>query len=132
MEQATSRRYIKITIFISVLLVLLVCFVIALKMSLKLPGILDAFQITGGIILLPGILTQLIVIIRKRYTGTLSIVNCITMFLGIGLMEIYAVQQYINGIDVFAFLITNSICFSLKIVEMLLFIIFPENLENVV
>ncbi|SES88816.1 PQ-loop domain-containing transporter [Paenibacillus sp. NFR01] len=65
-------------------------------------------QLIGGIILSVGWVPQIVQIIKTKSVKDLNLKSYLSMLLGIGLMEIYAVHLVMTG-NGMAFLITNSL-----------------------
>jgi len=68
---------------------------------------INALQLIGGIILAIGYIPQIIQIIRTKSCKDLNLKSYLLVFLGVALMEIYAVDLVINGSGLM-FLVTNS------------------------
>ena len=60
-------------------------------------NVFDAFQLAGGMILAIGYIPQIIQIIRTKSCKDLNLKTYLAMVLGIGLMEIYAINLFISG-----------------------------------
>ena len=75
--------------------------------------IIDVMQILGGAIIGFGYIPQIIKILKTKSVEDLSLSMWGQVFLGLGLMEVYAVKlAVVDG--VFLFMITNSIGFILS------------------
>ena len=72
----------------------------------------DFMQLIGGIILAVGYIPQIRQILRTKSCGDLNLKTYLYLTLGIGMMEMYAVDLSKNG-DGYMFLITNSISLAL-------------------
>ncbi|ANE45347.1 hypothetical protein SY83_02250 [Paenibacillus swuensis] len=79
------------------------------------------FQLIGGVILSFGWIPQILQIIRTKSVKDLNKKTFWLLFIGIGLMEVYAVSLAMEGVG-YAFLITNSM--SLVLIMFILFLIF--------
>lgn len=71
-------------------------------------NVFDALQLAGGIILSVGNIPQIRQLIRTKDSNGLNIGTFNSMLLGIGLMEVYAINLALNGMGVM-FLITNTL-----------------------
>ncbi|MEO3945649.1 hypothetical protein [Gorillibacterium sp. CAU 1737] len=83
--------------------------------------IYSVFQLVGGIILSIGWVPQIIQIIKTKSIRDLNQRTFWMLFVGIGLMEVYAVHLAADGVGL-AFLITNSL--SLALIVFILMLIF--------
>ena len=72
----------------------------------------DFLQLIGGIILALGYIPQICQLLRTKSCGDLNLKTYLYLTLGIGMMEIYAIDLYKNG-NGHMFLVTNSISFAL-------------------
>ena len=70
--------------------------------------IFDILQLAGGMIMSFGQIPQIIQILRTKSAKDLNLKTYLMMFIGIFLMEIYAINLVIHHAGV-AFLITNTI-----------------------
>ena len=68
---------------------------------------INALQLIGGIILAVGYIPQIKQIIRTKSCKDLNAKSYLLIFLGVALMEVYAVDLVIKGSGLM-FLITNS------------------------
>ena len=73
----------------------------------------DIIQIVGGIIISVGYLPQIIQILKTRSVQDLNLNTYAMIFLGICLMEIYAINLVLSGSG-HAFLITNTLALLLS------------------
>jgi len=67
----------------------------------------DALQLIGGLILAVGYIPQIIQLIRTKSCTDLNLKTYATVFIGIALMEAYAINLVANGTGLM-FLVTNS------------------------
>lgn len=83
-------------------------------------------QYIGGIILIPGYMVQIYKLIKAKSSKNLSIIYGFTLCIGIGLMEVYAINSVLcNKIkDLLPFLLTNTCSFILCIIFQFLIIYF--------
>lgn len=77
-------------------------------------------QFIGGIILSFGWIPQIIQIVKSKSAKDLNRKTFLLLFLGISLMEIYAVHLALDGVGL-AFLVTNSM--SLVLISIILVLI---------
>lgn len=70
--------------------------------------IFSILQLIGGVILAIGWIPQILQIMKTKSVRDLSLKSYLFMLLGIGLMEIYAIDLVANGSGT-AFLMTNSL-----------------------
>lgn len=70
--------------------------------------IFDLFQLIGGFMLAFGYLPQIIQTIKTKSAVDLNLKTFLMVFIGISLMEIYAINLYIHNVGG-AFLITNTV-----------------------
>ncbi|GAA0398392.1 PQ-loop domain-containing transporter [Paenibacillus motobuensis] len=70
--------------------------------------IFSILQLIGGVILAIGWIPQILQIMKTKSVRDLSLKSYLFMLLGIGLMEIYAIDLVANGSGI-AFLMTNSL-----------------------
>ncbi|AZS14914.1 PQ-loop domain-containing transporter [Paenibacillus lutimineralis] len=70
--------------------------------------IFSILQLIGGVILAIGWIPQILQIMKTKSVRDLSLKSYLFMLLGIGLMEIYAIDLVGNGSGI-AFLMTNSL-----------------------
>jgi len=70
--------------------------------------IFSILQLMGGVILAIGWIPQIVQIMKTKSVKDLSLKSYLFMLLGIGFMEIYAIDLVINGSGI-AFLMTNSL-----------------------
>lgn len=70
--------------------------------------IFDLLQLIGGIIMCIGQIPQIMQILRTKSAVDLNLKTFIMMFIGISLMEVYAINLVIHGSGG-AFLITNTV-----------------------
>jgi MtN3 and saliva related transmembrane protein len=68
----------------------------------------DLLQLIGGVVLAVGYIPQIVQLIKKRSCRDLNLKTYITLTVGIGLMEIYAVNLAVHGSGIM-FLVTNSL-----------------------
>jgi MtN3 and saliva related transmembrane protein len=74
--------------------------------------IFDILQFIGGIILSFGYIPQIKQILKTKSVKDLNLKTFISVFIGVLLMEIYAVNLVVNGSGTM-FLITNTMALSL-------------------
>jgi len=67
----------------------------------------DTLQLIGGLILAFGYIPQIVQIIRTKSCKDLNLKSYLLVFLGVALMEVYAVNLALNGSGGM-FLVTNS------------------------
>ncbi|MBA2939570.1 hypothetical protein HZF08_14740 [Paenibacillus sp. CGMCC 1.16610] len=81
----------------------------------------SVLQLIGGVILSLGWVPQIIQILKTKSVSDLSLKAYLLIFLGISLMEIYAISLAVNGAGL-AFLITNtlSLCVVLFVITLIL------------
>ena len=82
-------------------------------------NIFDVYQLLGGIILTAGQIPQIIQLIKTKSSRDLNLITYFMIFLGILLMEIYAINWVLNGSG-HAYLITNTISLIESIIIFLL------------
>ena len=87
----------------------------------------DFLQLIGGIILALGYIPQICQLLRTKSCGDLNLKTYLYLCLGIGMMEIYAIDLYKNG-NGHMFLVTNSISFAL--VALISFLIIKYRLQE--
>ncbi|MDU0204689.1 PQ-loop domain-containing transporter [Paenibacillus sp. MAH-36] len=77
-------------------------------------------QLIGGVILSLGWVPQIIQILKTKSVSDLSLKAYLLIFLGISLMEVYAISLAVNGAGL-AFLITNtlSLCVVLFVITLI-------------
>jgi len=75
--------------------------------------IFDIMQLCGGIILAGGWIPQVIQIIKTKSVRDLNLKTFVFAFVGIFLMELYAINLMFNGSG-HMFLITNTIALSMQ------------------
>lgn len=68
----------------------------------------DVIQLIGGIIVSVGYIPQIVQIIKTHSIRDLNIKTYLALFIGIGMMEIYATEQFLNG-TAKMFFVTNTI-----------------------
>ncbi|UKS31088.1 PQ-loop domain-containing transporter [Paenibacillus sp. HWE-109] len=78
-------------------------------------------QLIGGVILSVGWIPQIIQILKTKSVSDLSLKAYVLMFLGISLMEAYAISLVVTGAGL-AFLVTNtmSLCVVLFVITLIL------------
>lgn len=81
----------------------------------------SVMQLIGGVILSLGWIPQIIQILKTKSVSDLSLKAYLLMFLGISLMEAYAISLAVTGAGL-AFLITNtlSLCVVLFVITLIL------------
>ena len=87
----------------------------------------DFLQLIGGIILALGYIPQICQLLRTKSCGDLNLKTYLYLCLGIGMMEIYAIDLHKNG-NGHMFLVTNSISFAL--VALISFLIIKYRLRE--
>ena len=70
----------------------------------------DFLQLLGGVILSAGYIPQIVQLIRTRSCGDLNFNTYLSLFFGISLMEIYALNLWIKNGTGRMFFITNKKC----------------------
>lgn len=83
-------------------------------------NIFDVAQLIGGIILSVGYIFQVKQTIKTKSVEDLNFTSYLSVFIGVGLMEIYAINLVLNGSGLM-FLITNSM--SLTLAGIMVFLI---------
>ena len=86
----------------------------------------ELFQLAGGIILAVGYIPQIIQIIKTRSIRDLNRKTYIAICLGIGLMEIYAYNQWRQGLARM-FFITNTVSLVMVCIILFLMLIFKDS-----
>lgn len=87
--------------------------------------ITNTLQLIGGIILVLGYIPQICKIVRTKSVEDLSGAYMISMFIGISLMEVYAVYNATNG-SALMFLVTNSLSLAASAIMSLLYIVYRK------
>lgn len=72
----------------------------------------NLLQLIGGIILSVGYIPQIAKTIRTKSVEDLSSAYYFNIFIGVGLMEAYAIYSALNGVA-YMFLVTNTIAWVL-------------------
>jgi len=75
----------------------------------------DILQLTGGLILGLGYIPQIMQLIRTKSTTDLNLKTYLSLFIGISLMETYAVHLALQGSG-HMFLVTNTLSLLLILV----------------
>jgi len=75
----------------------------------------DILQLTGGLILGLGYIPQIMQLIRTKSTADLNLKTYLSLFIGISLMEAYAVHLALQGAG-HMFLVTNTLSLLLILV----------------
>lgn len=86
-------------------------------------NIFDLLQLLGGLILAVGYIPQIYQIVKTRSCKDLNLTTYISLFVGIGLMEAYAVNLVVNGSGTM-FLVTNTISLVLVCIITILIVIY--------
>ena len=73
----------------------------------------DALQLIGGLILAVGYIPQIVQLIRTKSCKDLNLKTYVTVFIGVALMEAYAINMAANGSGLM-FLITNSMALTIN------------------
>lgn len=89
-------------------------------------NLFDVLQLLGGLILAIGYIPQIHQLIKTKSSRDINLKTYIMMSLGVGLMEVYAVNLVVNGSGLM-FLITNTISLACAVVVMILVIIYKDN-----
>jgi len=79
----------------------------------------DLLQLIGGVILSVGWIPQIVGMVKAKSAAGLNIKTIVSLLLGVGLMEVYAIHLVSGGAGA-AFLITNSLSLALLAVVLLL------------
>lgn len=88
-------------------------------------NIFDLLQFLGGLVLSFGYIPQLIQIIKTKSVKDLNFKTFLSVFIGILLMEIYAINLVVCGSGVM-FLVTNSMALVLAVFMVILILIFKK------
>lgn len=75
----------------------------------------EVLQLVGGLILSVGTIPQIEQIVRTKSAKDLNLATLISLIVGMGMMEIYAIHE-----EVTMFAITNGISLTLAITQLLL------------
>lgn len=86
----------------------------------------DALQLIGGLILAIGYIPQIYQLIKTKSSRDINLKTYLMMSLGVGLMEIYAVNLVFSGSGLM-FLITNTISLLCAITVSMLVIIYRKD-----
>jgi len=89
-------------------------------------NIFDILQLLGGLILAIGYIPQIHQLINTKSSRDINLKTYLMMSLGVGLMEIYAVNLVLNGSGLM-FLITNTISLLCAVIVSILVIAYKEN-----
>lgn len=82
--------------------------------------IMNLLQLIGGIILSIGYVPQIKQILKTKSVSDFNITYLSSLAIGVGLMEVYAVYNLIQGIAVM-FFVTNTISFLLAVAMLVLY-----------
>jgi len=74
---------------------------------------IDTLQLVGGLILALGYIPQIRQIVRTKSCKDLNLESYLLVFIGVAMMEIYAVNLVIHGSGLM-FLITNSLALTIN------------------
>jgi MtN3 and saliva related transmembrane protein len=88
--------------------------------------IVNALQFIGGIILSIGYIPQIRQIIKTKSVKDFNVVYLLSLAVGVGLMEIYAIYNLIQGVAVM-FFVTNTIAFILAVTMLVLYRLYRKN-----
>lgn len=89
----------------------------------------NLLQLIGGIILSVGYIPQIRKTIRTKSVEDLSSAYYKTMFIGVGLMEVYAIYNVLSGVALM-FLVTNTIAWCLCGTMMILTIKYRKRVKK--
>jgi len=73
----------------------------------------NALQLIGGFILAVGYIPQIVQLIRTKFCRDLNLKTYATVFVGIALMEAYAIDLVVHGAGLM-FLVTNSMALTVN------------------
>jgi len=90
---------------------------------------INALQLIGGIILAVGYIPQIKQIIRTKSCKDLNAKSYLLIFLGVALMEVYAVDLVIKGSGLM-FLITNSAALAINGLLCVLILYYRKDRSN--
>lgn len=82
----------------------------------------EVLQLVGGLILSVGTIPQIEQIVRTKSAKDLNLATLISLIVGMGMMEIYAIHE-----EVTMFAITNGISLTLAITQLLLKIYYDRD-----
>lgn len=85
--------------------------------------IFNLLQLIGGIILSIGYIFQVKQTIKTKSVEDLNFTSYLSVFIGVGLMEIYAINLVISGSGLM-FLITNSMSLTLAGIMVILILLY--------
>jgi MtN3 and saliva related transmembrane protein len=88
--------------------------------------IVNTLQFIGGIILSIGYIPQIRQIIKTKSVKDFNAVYLLSLAFGVGLMEIYAIYNLIQGVAIM-FFVTNTIAFILAVTMLVLYKIYKKN-----
>ncbi|MFD2698917.1 PQ-loop domain-containing transporter [Paenibacillus shunpengii] len=88
--------------------------------------VFEFLQLIGGFILASGWIPQIMKIVKTKSVKDLSVNSFWLVFLGIALMETYAIHLVVQGVGV-AFLITNSLSLILIGLILIFIYLFKDN-----
>lgn len=89
-------------------------------------NIFDILQLMGGLILAIGYIPQIHQLIKTKSSRDINLKTYLMMSLGVGLMEVYAVNLVVNGSGIM-FLITNTISLLCAVIVSVLVIAYKKN-----
>jgi MtN3 and saliva related transmembrane protein len=92
-------------------------------------SIFDVMQLVGGLILASGYIPQIVQIIKTKSVSDLNFITFLAVFIGISLMEIYALSLVACGVG-FMFFVTNSMALILAGIMVFLILIYKDWGEN--
>lgn len=84
----------------------------------------DILQIIGGIILSVGYIPQIIQIVKTRSVLDLNLFTFLSILLGVGSMEFYAIRLVLSKKSGHAFLFSNSLSLLISIIMVVLILTF--------
>ena len=86
-------------------------------------------QLAGGIILSIGYIPQIRKVLKTKSMKDFDIKFLASLVIGVGLMEVYAVYNVIQGVAVM-FFVTNTIALLLAVIMLVLYSIYGRNKED--
>jgi MtN3 and saliva related transmembrane protein len=81
----------------------------------------SVMQLIGGVILSLGWIPQIILILKSKSVSDLSLRSYMLIFMGISLMEAYAISLAVTGVGL-AFLITNTLSLCVVLIVIILIV----------
>jgi len=88
-------------------------------------SIFDYLQLIGGLILSLGYIPQIIQLVKSKMSRDLNLKTLFFIFLGVSLMEVYAINLVVNGSG-HMFLVTNTMATILALTMYLLALKYKE------